>query len=199
MTGIEKIVGRIEGDAQAEIDATMAKARAEADEIKARYDAQAAKEFNDILTRGKKAAAEREERLASSAQMEANKLTLSAKQDMLDAAFELALKQLCELGPKDYVELLAKLAVRASTTGREQLILSQKDRKPYGVKVAQRANKLLADAGKTGELTLSSQSGSFQGGLLLSDGDVEVNCTFETLVRLTRSEMAGKVAKVLFD
>lgn len=199
MTGIEKIIGRIDSDAQSEIDAVMAKAQAQADEITARYAAQAAEEREEILKRGRKAAAEREERLASSAQMEAKKLMLAAKQEMLDAAFDEALKQLCTLSADAYVELLAKLAVRASSTGTEQIIMSQTDRKPYGVKVAKRANQLLEAAGKTGSLTLSAESGAFQGGLLLSDGDVEVNCTFETLVRLTRSEIAGEVAKVLFD
>lgn len=199
MTGIEKVVGRIEGDAQAEIDAILAKAQAEADAITARYADQAHQIYEEMMKKGRKAAAEREERLASSAQMEAKKLILAAKQEMLDTAFDQALKQLCSLSPKAYVELLAKLAVAASTTGTEHIIMAQKDRKRYGVKVATRANQLLTEAGKTGHLTLSEQSGTFQGGLLLSDGDVEVNCTFETLVRLTRSELASEVAKVLFD
>lgn len=199
MTGIEKVVGRIEDDAQGEIDAILAKAQAEADAITARYADQARQTYEELMKKGRKTAAEREERLASSAQMEAKKLILAAKQEMLDTAFDQALKQLCSLAPKAYVELLAKLAAQSSTTGKEHLIMAKKDRKRYGVKVATRANQLLTEAGKTGELTLSETSGDFQGGLLLSDGDVEVNCTFETLVRLTRSELASDVAEILFD
>ena len=30
------------------------------------------------------------------------------------------------------------------------------------------------------------------------DGDVEVNCTFETLVRMVRNEVVGDVTKALF-
>ena len=37
------------------------------------------------------------------------------------------------------------------------------------------------------------------GGFILSDGAVEVNCTFDTLIRLQRGARAGEVAKVLFD
>lgn len=37
------------------------------------------------------------------------------------------------------------------------------------------------------------------GGFILSDGPVEVNCTFDTLIRLQRGALAGEVAKVLFD
>ena len=37
-----------------------------------------------------------------------------------------------------------------------------------------------------------------QGGFILSDGVVEVNCTFETLVRLQRNTLSTQVADVLF-
>lgn len=199
MTGIEKIIGRIAGDAQSEVDAVMAQAKTQADAVTAKYAEQAASERDELLKRGQKAAAEREERLASSAQMEAKKMMLAAKQEMLDAAFNKAMDAMCAMKGDEKVELLAKLAVRASSNGKEQIIMSQADRDSVGAKVVKRANAMLAAAGKDGAMTLSTKSGAFKGGLLLSDGDVEVNSTFETLVRLTRSEIAGEVAKVLFD
>lgn len=51
---------------------------------------------------------------------------------------------------------------------------------------------------KDGRLTLSGETRSIQGGLVLSDGDVEVNCTFETLVRLQRGELDREISKLLF-
>ena len=38
-----------------------------------------------------------------------------------------------------------------------------------------------------------------KGGFILSDGKVEVNCSFDTLVRLQKTETAGEVAKRLFS
>ena len=61
-----------------------------------------------------------------------------------------------------------------------------------------KANEILKKAGKPAALTLSEETRAFQGGLLVCDGDVEVNCTFETLVRLARSEVVGEVTAVLF-
>ena len=196
MQGIENITGRIQADAQAEIDKILADAKAQAAEITARYDAQAQKEAEDIAARGKKNAAEREERLASVAQMEAKKLTLAAKQEMLDKAFDLALDRLVSLPDEEYIDLLAGLAASAASTGREQLIFSQKDRTRVGKQVVAAANGKLA---ANGHLTLSEQTRPMRGGFILSDGDVEVNCAFETLVRLQRGEISGEVAKVLFD
>ena len=195
MDGIEKITGRIAGDASQEIAAIQAEARRQADEIAGRYEAQARRESEDILARGRRAAGERVERLASVAQLDARKLELAAKQEMLSKAYDLALEKLVNLPDKEYVNLLADLAVKASSTGREAVIFSQKDRARYGKAVVTQANEKLGD----GHLTMSEQSRPIQGGLILSDGDVEVNCTFETLVRLQRGEMDREVAKVLFD
>ena len=196
MDGIEKITGRINEDVQREIDALTADARREAGEITARYQAQAQQESADIVERGRKAAAEREERLASVAQLEARKLELAAKQEMLQKAFDTALAYLLDLPEDKYVALLADLAVRAARTGSEQVILSQKDRTRFGKQAVTAANEKLGDKGR---LTLSQETRPIQGGLILSDGDVEVNCTFETLVRLQRGELDREVAKVLFD
>ena len=196
MDGIEKITGRINADVQREIDELNAGARKEADEIAAQYKAQAGRESAEILERGKKSAAEREERLAGVAQLECRKLELAARQDLLQEAFGKALDNLLHLPEKEYVDLLSKLAVKAARTGKEQVILSQKDRTRYGKQAVTAANEALGDKGR---LTLSEDSRPIKGGLILSDGDVEVNCTFETLVRLQRSELEREVAKVLFD
>ena len=195
MDGIEKITGRIAEDAGREIGEINAEARRQADEIMARYEAQAQRESEEILSRGRRNADERVERLASVAQLDARKLELAAKQEMLSKAYDLALEQLVKLPDKEYVDLLADLAVKASSTGREAVIFSQKDRARYGKAVVTQANEKLGD----GRLTMSEQTRPIKGGLILSDGDVEVNCTFETLVRLQRGEMDREVAKVLFD
>ena len=51
----------------------------------------------------------------------------------------------------------------------------------------------------TAMLTLAEETRPMDGGFILSDGAVEVNCTFDTLIRLQRGALAGEVAKVLFD
>lgn len=193
MTGIEKITGRILSDAQAEIDAVLAQAQAQADGITAKYAAEAEKAYAEAAAKGRTAAADRESHLGSSAQMEARRLLLAAKQEMLNAAFDEAAKQLVCLSDGEMVSTLAKLAQKASVTGTEEIILNADIAQRLGEQVVRQANE------KGLHLTLSQTTGDFSGGLLLSDGDVEVNCTFDTLVRLTRNDIAGDVAKVLFD
>lgn len=227
MEGIEKITAKIVQDAQAEI----ARMNQETDEkvrsIAEAAQAQADKETADTLARGQRAAQERLERLKSAAKMEQRKLELAARQEMLAQAFDLALEKLCSLPEEEYVQLLTRLVLEASTTGKEQLVFSPQDRARVGKQVVVAANEAmvkqvapeLPDAitdtkvgaflGKvvnsttamvtgTGMLTLSEETRPMKGGFVLVDGDVEVNCAFETLVRLQREKLEKEVDQVLF-
>ena len=90
MNGIDKITQRIGADTQAEIDRILGDANAQAETIGAKYRAQAEAEDADLLAKGQRAAAEREERLISAAQMEARKSLLTVKQDMVELAYQRA-------------------------------------------------------------------------------------------------------------
>lgn len=222
MNGIEKITQRIDADAQTEMDAILGDARAEAARITARYQAQANAEAADLSARNQKLAAEREERLVSVAQMEARKVTLSAKQEMVGKSFDLALENLCAMPEADYISVVAALLVQAAPTGKGTVLFAPAERERIGAAAVAKANALLtalptdatdskvvallnkvaagitARAQGTSLLTLSSETRPLRGGFILSDGSVEVNCTFDTLVRLQKTEIAGAVAKYLF-
>jgi len=228
MNGIEKITAKIAADTEAEIAQLTAQTDEKVRSIGEAAKAQADKETADTLARGRKAADERLERLKSAAQMETRKLALGAKQEVLGEAFDLALEKLCTLPDGEYIELLTKLAVEASSTGREQLVFPPKDRARIGKQVVVAANDALvkgvapelpnsitdtkvgAILGKvvnstaaivtgTGLLTLSEETRPIKGGFIMVDGDVEINCAFETLVRLQREKLEKDVANLLFN
>ncbi len=193
MNGLERITSRIEAEAQSEIagilDAGKAETKRIVDSWRERIDA----ETLALAEKNEKAAAEREERLKSAAEMDARKTVLAAKQEMVDEAYALALDKLCSLPEDKKTDLLAELLARASSTGAEEALFAENDR-TLGAKAVEKAN---AASGK--HIVLSSESAPIRGGFLLRDKNVEVNCAFETLVRLQKAETAGAVAKVLFS
>ena len=193
MNGIEKITQRIASEAQAEIDRILGDARDEADRIAESYRAQADGEAAELNARNEKNAAEREERLVSAAQMEARKVLLAAKQEMVEKAYIQALDKLCAMPEEQYVAVLAGLLVKASSNGKEEAVFSKEDRERVGMAAVAKANEL---SGK--QLRLSEETQPIRGGFILKDKNVEVNCTFETLVRLQKAETAGAVVKKLF-
>ena len=227
MNGIEKITARIEADAQAEAAEILRAAREKAAESRSGYEVQAGREAAAAAQSRERAVQQRLERLESAAEMEGKTSLLTAKQACIDQAFAKAREKLLTLPEADYVELLAKLAARSSVTGREEIVLNRRDREAVGAKVTARANELLAQAAApelpaelkeskagsiltkvvtgasallqgTAMLTLAPDTAEIEGGLILRDGQVEVNCAFETQLRLLRENMAGQVAQVLF-
>ena len=225
MNGIDKITARISADTQAEIDRVLGDANAQAAAIAAKYRAQAQAEDAELRAKSQRAAAEREERLVSGAQMEARKTILTVKQEMVEQAYRRALEKLCSLPKEQYVELLAAMLVQASSTGKEEVVFSTEDRDGAGKAAVARANELLAKAAApelplgdgavasflnrvaagvsalaqgTAMLTVSEETRSIQGGFILRDGKIEINCAFDALVRAEREQTAGAVAKRLF-
>ena len=192
MNGIEKITARIEAAAQAEVDRILAEAGAEAAEIAAKAQAQADAEAAELAAKNARIANERAERLVSAAQMDARKVQLAAKQEMIEKAFALALEKLCAMPAEQYTAVLADLLVKASASGTEEVVFSAKDAE-VGKAAVEKAN---AASGK--QLKLSDETQNILGGFILKDQSVEVNCTFETLVRLQKAESGGAVAKMLF-
>ena len=213
MEGIEKITAKIAEDAQAEVNRLMAETGEKVKAIQTSAAAQAQQEANEIVEKGRMAASERLERLSSAAQMERRKLELSAKQEVLGEAFDLALSKLCALPEKDYIDLLTKLALEASSSGKERLIFAAnealvKERVPalpeevtkskVGAFVDKLVHSTTAAVTGAGMLTLAEETRDIQGGFIMVDGDVEINCAFETLVRLQREKLERKVADALF-
>lgn len=195
MNGIEKITARIDQYASADVAVIAKDAEEKAAAIRAKYQAEADDAAKKAEDAGAKAAAQRLERLEGAAKMDAKKLILSAKQDCLDEAFAKAHKALLALPEEKYVDLLARMAVKASSTGREEILLNSRDQKKVGDEVVKKANALKKGA----ELTLSKDTRDMEGGLTLRDGNVEVNCSFETQLRILREDMAADLANILFS
>ncbi len=201
MNGIEKITARIEADAKAEVAGILREAEEKAAAIREQYKTQAQAEAKAAAEEGKAAAKRQAERLESAAQTDAKKRLLEAKQDGLDEAFSRAQKKLLGLGDGEYADLLARIAAQAARSGQEEIVLNDKDRKRVGSQVVDKANALLTASGRTGKaaLKLSKETRDMAGGLTLRDGNVEVNCAFETQLRVLREEMAAQVAGILFS
>ena len=194
MKGTEKIIAHIQADAKSKADAILAAAEKQCEAIRADYDKKAAQVYAEKVRTGTKACQDQVDSVQRIARMEAKKALLSVKQEMVAKSFEQAQELLTSLPEEQYVAFLAKLAARASVSGDEEIVLNERDREAVGEAVVKAANALL----KGGKLSLSERTGSFAGGLILSRGNVEANCTAELLVELCRGEMSVEIADMLF-
>ena len=193
MKGIENIALRIREDAEQEAKALLADAEARAAEAKAAADREAAALKEELCREGENEARRQYDLLLAAEETENRKQLLTAKQELVARAFDRAVEQLCALEDEPYALLLAKLAAAAAETKREQIILNERDRARVGSRVVEEANRLSG-----GSLSLAEETRPIVGGLILSQGKIEVNCALDTLAALRRNELAGKVSALLF-
>lgn len=198
MNGIDQIIKKIEAESHAECEEILAGAQAKCAEIQAQYSALEQERYWAIANRGAKETAIRVERLGNVAQLEARKKLLAMKQWMLSAAFDRAVDLLTGLPEDEYTALLVRLIVRAVRSGDEEIILSAADLGRVGAAVLSGANAALSAAGRPGNLRLSGSPRRFRGGVILVNGKIETNCTFEALALHYKNELSGRVADAMF-
>ena len=195
MKGTEKIIAHIRSDAKEQADAILAQAEQQCASIRADYEKQAKELYREKIRAGTADCQDRVDSMDRIARMEAKKGILALKQQMVSESFDKACDMIINLPKEQYAAFLARLAAKASATGDEEIILNARDRAAVGEDVVKAANALVSG----GRLSLSAETGSFSGGLILRRGSVEANCTVELLVELCRSDMSSEIAKVLFD
>ena len=199
MNGINKITDRIRSDALAEIRSLQTQTEEQCKAITDEGEQKARELYWELMREGTEDARLRLERLLSAAKMECSKDVLRAKQDLIARCFSHAAEQLRALPREELVPFLAKLAADAAVTGEEEIVLSAADKTALGDQVCRQANALLTQAGKKAALRLSDQTRETGGGLILTRGRVESNCTFAVLVESVREELSLQVAHILFD
>lgn len=199
MNGIEKINARLKADAQAEVDAIRAETEARCAEIAAEYAAKAQEAYEQRMSRGRADCAAGLERAKAGADMEQRKALLQFKQEMVSAAFEKAVEAILSLPREEYTAYLSYLAAEACTLGTEEIALSAADRETIGPELLKKTGALLKARGISPRLHLSSHTAPIRGGLVVRQGNIEINCAVETLVKLHRSGLASQVADILFS
>ena len=137
------------------------------------------------------AAAETVARSRTVAELDAGKIMLGAKSSLIDEVFAAALKKAGELDAATCKKIVlgmldfAKDGDEITVSAREKGIVTK---------------KMVDDAAKAkgAKLTLDSEYGDFDGGVLLTGNGIDKNFTFEVEFALLRDATEAKIAKELF-
>ncbi len=196
MSGLDKIISQIKEEA----DDSAAKILNEANEQAAKIKAEAEE---DCLALRERATVQNEaaredimRRNRSTAQMQRRRELLVAKQEVIDEIIGEAHDSMLRMEVPEYFGALVKLVEKHAQPQDGKLCLNQKDldRVPadFAESVSQAAQK------KGGTLTVSDQPCQIDGGFLLIYGDIEENCSFETLFVSERENLQDKLHTFLF-
>lgn len=186
MTGLDKIINRINEDSKNSVESIENSARLEAEKIISEAETEAENKASAILDAARVSAHLISERAASSADIEVNRRVLAKKQEVISGVIESAREKLKNLDDDKYFEIIEDLLEKHKTGDGGKLILSAKDkaRLPKGFDLK--------------GLSLSETDGEFDGGFVLVYGNIEINCTFDALFEGAYDELSDTVNKIMF-
>ena len=219
VNGLEKITDKILADARERAQEILSRAEAEsaeitkayevrADEIRERLSADAERRGEDMVSRGRSAAA-----------MKKRNLLLEQRSQLIDGVFTSAKDWVLSLSAEQYAELLAGLLASAlyeliSANARNQamygeesdeaesyeVLLNKKDRDAVGESVIALTKKKLqgkVDVEAIEKLSLGKPV-AIDGGVILCAGEVEFNCSLSMLFSQLKRELEAEVNEALF-
>ena len=198
MNNIESIVKKIADDAKLSAEQKIAEAQQEAQQIVSDYQAQADKIMQDAQAQAQKQASVIPERVESQSGLIRRNLMLQYKREAIEQAFQKSLEVLCAQDADKQVTLLSDAAVKYLSADAK-VILNEKDKAAFGEKLVSEISRKLQAANKNYSVSLSADAGSMQGGMILAEGSIETNLSYEILVKNIRDELEGEVAKVLTE
>ncbi|WHH57580.1 V-type ATP synthase subunit E family protein [Petroclostridium sp. X23] len=198
MAGAEKIKEKILEEARLQAQKNLEQAEKEAADIleAAKKEAQQKKEA--MIEKSQKEAVERKKRLIAVAELEGRKQKLQAKQVIIEESFEKTLQKLSTLPTEKYQSILTDMIASSAGTGEEEVIISDNDAKKLGTDFIQIVNKKVKEKGLPGNIVLSDERRNMNGGFVLRQGDIEINNSFDAIIRMQRDELESEVVKALF-
>ena len=195
MTGLEKILGQIRDEAQAEAEKVLAEARAQAGEIAAKAAAETEAECARIAAQAQRDRQDALRRAQSAADLNKRRALLAAKQQIIGEVIEKAHTTLLALPADQYFDTILRLAARYARPGESTVYFNAADLARLPANYAQ-ALEQAAPEGAV--LTISTEPRPIDGGFVLAGGGIEENCSFSALFSAGREAMQDQVQKLLF-
>ena len=194
MTGLEKIVNRIQLDSQNAIDGIKAKSASQCNSLidKAESEAQA------ILSKSKAEAEQKYEdiinRAHSVSSLEERKIMLLTKQEIIKTMISNTRNNILSLSDKKYFEIIYKLVEKYSENSTGVISFNKTDLSRLPADFTKKVNAL-----SEGEISLNPESAKIDGGFILTYGGGDVNCSISTLINDNIESISDSVAHLLFS
>lgn len=194
----QKITEKILADARARAQEILDSARQEAGKVVEAALAQAEKDREHAVRESAQKAEMEQKRIVAAAHMEERRLLLAVKQELIEEAFQAALLKIRSLNDDEFERLMAALMVNLIETGDETVIINEQDKKRLSADFIYYVNRTIEKEQVPCHVTMSEEQRDMASGFILKRGNVEINATFEALLRQQRDTLSGEIVKILF-
>ncbi|MCR5181672.1 MAG: hypothetical protein K6D56_01465 [Clostridia bacterium] len=202
---IDKITSTILAEAEAEKETILAEAKEQCDKIISEARAKADKITSDMVKKGNEEKEKIVERRRSVAAIDAKKITLKKKQDILDECFTGAIDRIVNLPREEYVDYLVRVGVNSEMYGG-LLTFNQKEHDSVAEEVIQKLNAATDERRKekygdfpySERFELNPDSEPMTGGFWIRYRLTYADNTVGTQIDMIRPKIAGEVSRELF-
>ncbi|NLC69540.1 MAG: hypothetical protein GX754_12335, partial [Clostridiaceae bacterium] len=179
-------------------DNIIMQARKQAGDIICAAKKEAEEKKAKILDAAMKNAGETRRRMIAAAELEVRKIKLGAKQELIGRVFGQAAEALNSLPVERYKEMISGMIVYSAKTGDEEIVLNKRDKERMDNDFINTVNAKLREKGLKGNLKISGDTAAIKGGFILRKENVEINNSFEAMIRMKYNEIEPQVVKILF-
>ena len=174
-------VREIEAENKAQTGEIAKKSEAEVKAVRDSYKARLTQEEPEVLKRREIVAA-----------LDAKKADLGVRQRLVGEAFDAALKKMADLPGDPYINFVGRLMDKAVKTGHEVVLVGRNEKHV--------TSSWLDGYNATHKtsLTLSDDRLPISGGFVLRDGKVDINCSWDMLLKDIRLSIESDVVKKMF-
>ena len=197
MTGLEKMVERITGEARAAADIKVEEARSQAAVILEDTEKETKKLCAAIEEKSKAELAASEERNQSAMDLMRRTEVLKVKQELIRETIGKACEAFCNVEGEAYYKVLEDMVSKFVRPEKGQMLLSGRDFDQAPAGFAQKIEDRAKKAG--GSLTLAKAQVPVEKGFILSYGGIEENCSFKALFADKKDALQDQVSKILFS
>lgn len=198
MTGLEKILKAIEADAGAQAETVLTQAKREAEEIITAAKMEAEKKSAQIADKSEADVKAVMNRAESAAALQAKKIVLNAKQQIISNIIADARNSLAQLPDSEYIEIILQMVKKHAHNKEGKILFTASDKSRLPKDFDNRLKEALS-AKPAASLTLAQETASIDGGFLLVYGDIEENCSFDALFSAAKENLQDEVNRLLFE
>ncbi|MCR5093079.1 MAG: hypothetical protein K6B72_03820 [Lachnospiraceae bacterium] len=196
MAGLDKILGEIKAQADADVEEILATARKEADEIHSAAEREAADNAERYEREAAKRSADRKARAVSAAALAKRQLLLAEKQKLIREVQEKAKAKFLALPDGEYFDAMIRLIEKNALAQPGQIRFNDRDLKRLPADFATKIENTAFKNG--GRLQLSREAAAIDGGFVLYYDGIEQNCSVTSLFETYAEEISDEIQKRLF-
>jgi len=197
MNSVDSLKERLLSEDKKRASEIEQEAKKKADEILEQANLKANQIIEEAKRKAEKDGKDRKERMIARAELDSRNIILQAKQEAIDLILNEVLNKINSMSKEEYSNLINNMIINNVQTGEEEIVLSIRDKDRINVNLDE-INKTLIANGKRGLLRINTEYADIPSGFILRKSGLEINCTFEALIRGLRDELEAEVASVLF-